>query len=88
MAEDGLAVLDTIEGNGVFLHNLDGNRLGRCEVPDLLALPVRILEKLSDLACAMRAHSFAQMEALRNYLGEGTPGSISVSKSHEYGATR
>jgi hypothetical protein len=68
MSKDGLPSMYLVQGDGVLLNDLDGDRFGSCKVPDLLALGLGFLEDLSNKSGIDIFVGFAQGEALGNNL--------------------
>ncbi len=69
MGKDGLALLDSIERDGMLLDDLDRHRLGRSEIPNLLALLLGVLQELSNVPSTMGTHGLAQVKILSNHFG-------------------
>ena len=66
--ENRLAFLDAIHWDGMLLNDFNGYGFWRREVPDLLALLVRILQELRDVCSSMIADGLAQLKVAGYHL--------------------
>lgn len=78
VGEDRLSRVNFVEGNGLFLDDLDGYGLGGSEVPDLVAFGSGLFQSEGDCGSVRILLGFAKVEPLRDDFAWRVPIGVSA----------
>jgi hypothetical protein len=85
VSKDGLAGMNLVQRDGLFLYHFDWDRLGRRKVPYLLAFGLCLVEDRGNRGSVNVSLSLAQMETLGNDFRDTLTGRLSVQEEGRIG---